>query len=131
MAISLLAVEGPRGRGDSPAVSVVVDALRTEAVVALVVGRRVPECVLLQEVRVMSKREPNLHGWQLNAGFAQPALNRMEAFLRVLRSRKRGEGEPAAERVLPVHVRDEAHVAVVNHKSCGRKLSIIGPHLER
>ena len=51
MAISLLAVEGPRGRGDSPAVSVVVDALGTEAVVALVVGRRVPECVLLQEVR--------------------------------------------------------------------------------
>ena len=128
--MSLLAVEGPRGRGDSPAVCVVVDALGTEAVVALVVGRRVPECVLLQEVRAMSKREPNLHGWQLNAGFAQPALNRRETFLRV-RSRKRGEGEPAAERVLPVHVRDEAHVAVVNHKSCGRKLSIIGPHLER
>ena len=116
MAISLLAVEGPRGRGDSPAVGVVVDALGTEAVVALVVGRRVPKCVLLEEVKVMSKRKEI---WKCAWKAIKRAHEAMETFLRlrVLRSRKRGEGEPAAERVLPVHVRDESHVAVVNHKS--------------
>ena len=50
--VSLLAVEGPGGRGDSAgaaAVGVVVDALGAEAVVALVVRRRVPEGVLRRD----------------------------------------------------------------------------------